>query len=61
MDNIALRAHSFSQTNGLLAALLALNLELAEKEKNGVALTSGQSKTIVGPWAPDKPPKKSSP
>jgi hypothetical protein len=44
-----LKAYSFSPTDDLLEVLLALNLELAEKEKNG--------ETIVGPWAPDNPPK----
>jgi hypothetical protein len=32
-----------------LAVVLALNLGLAEKQKNGEA--------IVGPWAPDNPPQ----
>ncbi len=49
LDNLTLLAYGFSPTDDLLEVLLALNLELAEKEKNGVA--------IVGPWAPDKPPK----
>jgi hypothetical protein len=57
LDTLTLQAYGFNPTDDLLEVLLALNLELAEKERNGVALTSGQSETIVGPWAPDKPPK----
>jgi hypothetical protein len=53
LDTLTLQAYGFNPTDDLLEVLLALNLELAEKEKNGEA--------IVGPWAPDKPPKKSSP
>jgi hypothetical protein len=49
LDDLTLKAYGFSPTDDLLEVLLALNLELAEKEKGGDA--------IVGPWAPDKPPK----
>jgi hypothetical protein len=48
LDDLTLKAYGFSPTDDLLAVLLALNLELAEKEKGGDA--------IVGPWAPDNPP-----
>jgi hypothetical protein len=50
LDDLTLKAYGFSPTDDLLAVLLALNLELAEKEKHG--------EPIVGPWAPDNPPKK---
>jgi SAM-dependent methyltransferase len=50
LDTLTLKAYSFSSTDDLLEVLLALNLELAEKEKSGVA--------IVGPWAPDRPPNE---
>ncbi len=49
LDDLTLKAYGFSRTDDLLEVLLALNLELAEKEKGGEA--------IVGPWAPDNPPK----
>jgi hypothetical protein len=49
LDTLTLQAYGFNPTDDLLEVLLALNLELAEKEKNGEA--------IVGPWAPDKLPK----
>jgi hypothetical protein len=49
LDTLTLQAYSFSPTDDLLEVLLALNLELAEKEKQGQA--------IIGPWAPDNPPK----
>ena len=45
-----LKAYGFSTIDDLLEKLLALNLELAEKEKNG-------GSAIVGPWAPDNVPK----
>jgi hypothetical protein len=44
LDKLVLQAYSFKPNDDLLEKLLNLNLELAEKEKNGVA--------IVGPWAP---------
>jgi hypothetical protein len=50
LDGITLKAYGFSPTDDFLAVLLALNLELAEKEKGGEA--------VIGPWAPDNPPKK---
>ena len=45
LDELVLKAYGFSKTDDLLEKLLALNLELAEKEKNGEA--------VIGPWAPD--------
>jgi hypothetical protein len=48
LDDLVLKAYGFSKTDDLLEKLLALNLELAQKEKNG--------ESVVGPWAPDDPP-----
>jgi len=45
LDDLVLKAYGFSKTDDLLEKLLALNLEVAEKEKNGEA--------VIGPWAPD--------
>ncbi|NEQ97861.1 MAG: class I SAM-dependent DNA methyltransferase [Cyanothece sp. SIO2G6] len=44
LDALVLKAYGFSADDDLLEKLLALNLALAEKEKNGEA--------VVGPWAP---------
>ncbi len=44
LDDLVLKAYGFSKTDDLLEKLLALNLEVAEKEKNG--------ESVVGPWAP---------
>jgi len=44
LDQLALQAYGFTADDDLLKKLLTLNLELAEKEKQGEA--------IVGPWAP---------
>ncbi|KAM3090727.1 DNA methyltransferase, partial [Phormidesmis sp. 146-12] len=44
LDNLVLQAYGFNSDDDLLEKLLTLNLELAEKEKQG--------ETIVGPWAP---------
>ncbi|MEB3230402.1 MAG: hypothetical protein VKJ64_05280 [Leptolyngbyaceae bacterium] len=44
LDALVLEAYGFSAEDDLLEKLLALNLELAEKEKYGEA--------VVGPWAP---------
>ena len=49
IDTLTLKAYGFSPTDDLLEKLLSLNLELAEKEKQGEA--------IIGPWSPDNPPK----
>jgi SAM-dependent methyltransferase len=46
LDVLVLQAYGFSPDDDLLEKLLALNLELAEKEKNGEA--------VVGPWDPTK-------
>jgi type II restriction/modification system DNA methylase subunit YeeA len=44
LDALVLQAYGFSPDDDLLEKLLALNLELAEKEKSGGA--------VVGPWDP---------
>ncbi|KAM3115759.1 DNA methyltransferase [Phormidesmis sp. 146-33] len=44
LDNLVLQAYGFNSDDDLLEKLLTLNIELAEKEKQG--------ETIVGPWAP---------
>ena len=44
LDALVLQAYRFSPNDDLLEKLLALNLELAEKEKRG--------ETVVGPWDP---------
>lgn len=44
LDKLVLQAYGFTPKDDLLEKLLNLNLELAEKEKNGVA--------VIGPWAP---------
>lgn len=45
-----MQAYGFNPDDDLLEKLLALNLELAEKEERGEA--------IVGPWAPAQSPLK---
>ena len=49
LDDLVLKAYGFSKTDDLLEKLLTLNLEVAEKEKNG--------ESVIGPWAPDNVPK----
>ena len=44
LDDLVLEAYGFSKTDDLLEKLLSLNLEVAEKEKNG--------ESAIGPWAP---------
>jgi len=44
LDQLVMQAYGFAPSDDILEKLLTLNLELAEKEKNGEA--------IVGPWAP---------
>ncbi|NDJ16186.1 class I SAM-dependent DNA methyltransferase [Myxacorys almedinensis] len=44
LDQLVMQAYGFNPDDDLLEKLLTLNLELAEKEKRGVA--------IVGAWAP---------
>ncbi|KAM3090110.1 DNA methyltransferase [Phormidesmis sp. 146-35] len=44
LDKLVLQSYGFNPDDDLLEELLTLNLELAEKEKQG--------ETIVGPWAP---------
>ncbi|MGB5962878.1 MAG: DNA methyltransferase [Coleofasciculaceae cyanobacterium] len=46
LDQLVMQAYEFKSDDDILAKLLELNLELAEKEKRG--------KTIVGPWSPDR-------
>lgn len=48
LDKAVLKAYGFKASDDILEKLLALNLELAEKEQQGEA--------IVGPWALDRPP-----
>jgi hypothetical protein len=50
LDDLPLQAYGDRPTDDLLEVLLALNLELAEKERRGEG-------PIVGPWAPDRPTK----
>lgn len=47
LDTLVLQAYGFSPDDDLLEKLLTLNLELAEKEKNGEA--------VIGPWDPTTP------
>jgi hypothetical protein len=49
LDALVLKAYGWSAKDDVLANLLDLNLELAERESEG--------QTIVGPWDPSKPPK----
>ena len=51
LDDLVLKAYGFSKTDDLLEKLLTLNLEVAEKEKNG--------ESVIGPWAPDNVPEAS--
>jgi SAM-dependent methyltransferase len=44
LDTEVLKAYGFKANDDLLERLLTLNLELAEKEKQG--------ETVIGPWAP---------
>ena len=46
---LVLKAYSFGKTDDRPEKLLALNLEVAEKEKNG--------ESVIGSWAPDNVPK----
>ena len=48
LDALVLQAYGFSPDDDLLEKLLALNLELAEKEKRG--------ESVIGPWDPTKDP-----
>ncbi len=49
LDKLVLQAYGFKESDDLLEKLLALNLELATKEK--------AKAPVIGPWAPDKPPQ----
>ena len=44
LDKLVMQAYGFKDSDDILEKLLELNLELAEKEKNG--------EPVVGPWAP---------
>ena len=48
LDNLVMQAYGFNPEDDILAKLLHLNLDLAEKEKQG--------EKIIGPWAVDNPP-----
>ncbi|NJN72164.1 MAG: class I SAM-dependent DNA methyltransferase [Limnothrix sp. RL_2_0] len=48
LDALVLKAYDFKKDDDILEKLLHLNLELAEKEKQG--------EKIIGPWAMDNPP-----
>ena len=50
LDRLVLQAYGFNLDDDLLEKLLALNLELAAKEKSGEA--------IVGCWAPEQLPSE---
>ena len=50
LDALALKAYGWGPKDDILSNLLDLNLELAEMEEEGRA--------IVGPWDPNRPPKK---
>lgn len=45
LDKLVMQAYGFKDNDDILEKLLELNLELAEKEKNG--------EPVVGPWAPE--------
>ncbi|MEP0855728.1 DNA methyltransferase [Trichocoleus sp. DQ-U1] len=45
LDQLVMQAYGFNPSDDILEKLLQLNLELAEKEKQG--------ETIIGPWAPN--------
>lgn len=49
LDQLVIKAYGFKKADDILEKLLHLNLELAEKEKQG--------EKIIGPWAMDNPPK----
>lgn len=44
LDKLVMQAYGFNDSDDILEKLLALNLELAAKEKRG--------EPVVGPWAP---------
>ncbi|MEH2236308.1 hypothetical protein [Nostoc sp.] len=44
LDKLVMQAYSFNSSDDILEKLLELNLELAEKEKQG--------ESVIGPWAP---------
>ena len=44
LDKLVMQAYDFKDSDDILEKLLELNLELAEKEKQG--------ETIIGCWAP---------
>jgi SAM-dependent methyltransferase len=46
LDQLVMQAYGFNSDDDILAKLLELNLELAEKEKRG--------EVVVGPWSPEE-------
>jgi hypothetical protein len=46
LDQLVMQAYGFNPDDDILAKLLELNLELAEKEKRG--------EVVVGPWSPEE-------
>ena len=50
LDQLVIQAYEFKSDDDILAKLLELNIELAEKEKRG--------EVVVGPWATDNPPTR---
>jgi len=48
LDTLVLKAYGFTAKDDLLEKLLALNLELAQREKEGLV--------VVGPWPPTPGP-----
>ena len=46
LDQLVMQAYGFSSDDDILAKLLELNLELAEKEK--------RREVVVGPWSPEE-------
>lgn len=45
LDQLVMQAYEFNSDDDILAKLLELNIELADKEKRG--------ESVVGPWSPD--------
>ncbi len=50
LDQLVMQAYGFKSDNDILAKLLELNQQLAEKEKRG--------ESVIGPWATDNPPTR---
>jgi hypothetical protein len=56
LDSQVLQAYGWNAKDNLLEKLLELNLELAEREKNGEATPCGYLEERVGAWAIDRVP-----